>query len=76
MRILAVYRELGDRVGQAATRHSLASIAIEQGVFEKARRELTHVLTLGRELGDEDVVQTALEGLEVVNTADPRSPDD
>ena len=71
MRILAVYRELGDLVGQAATRHSLATIAIEQRVFEKARRELTHVLELGRELGDEDIVQTALEGLEVVNTADP-----
>ncbi len=71
MRVLGVYRELGDLVGQAATRHSLASIAIEQRVFEKARRELTHVLELGRELGDEDVVQTALEGLEVVNTADP-----
>ncbi len=71
MRILAVYRELGDLVGQAATRHSLASIAIEQRVFEKARRELTHVLELGRAMGDEDVVRTALEDLEIVNTADP-----
>jgi tetratricopeptide (TPR) repeat protein len=74
MRVLAVYRELGDLVGQAATRHSLASIAIEQRVFEKARRELNHVLTLGREMGDEDVVQTALDGLEVVDAADPRPP--
>ncbi len=71
MRILAVYRELGDLVGQAASRHSLASIAIEQGDFEKARRELTHVLELGREMGDGDVVQTAREGLEVVNAAHP-----
>lgn len=71
MRILAVYRELGDLVGQAATRHSLASIAMEQRVYEKARRELTHVLELGRQMGDEEVVQTALEGLEVVNTVDP-----
>lgn len=76
MRILGVYRELGDLVGQAATHHSLASIAIEQRVFDKARRELTHVLELGREMGDEDVVQTALEGLEVVNTADPPPLDD
>ncbi|MDP1850055.1 MAG: tetratricopeptide repeat protein [Solirubrobacteraceae bacterium] len=76
MRILAVYRELGDLVGQAATRHSLASIAMEQGVYEKARRELTHVLELGREMGDEEVVQTALEGLEVVNTVDPPPLDD
>ena len=71
MRILAVYRELGDMVGQAATRHSLASIAMEQRVYEKARRELTHVLELGRAMNDDDVVQTALDGLEVVNTADP-----
>lgn len=71
MRILGVYRELGDLVGQAATRHSLASIAMEQRVYEKARRELTHVLELGREMEDDDVVQTALDGLEVVNTVDP-----
>ena len=71
MRILAVYRELGDMVGEAATRHSLASIAMEQRVYEKARRELTRVLELGRAMEDDDVVQTALEGLEVVNTVDP-----
>ena len=71
MRILAVYRDLGDMVGEAATRHSLASIAMEQRGYEKARRELTHVLELGRAMNDDDVVQTALEGLEVVNTADP-----
>ena len=71
MRILAVYRELGDRVGEAATRHSLASIAMEQRVFEKARRELKAVLELGRAMGDDDVVQTALDGLEIVDTADP-----
>lgn len=75
MRVLAVYRELGDLVGQAATRHSLATIAIEQGVFEKARRELTHVLELGRQLDDEDVMQTALEGLEIVDAADPPALD-
>ncbi|HEX6389297.1 MAG TPA: hypothetical protein VFZ89_07620, partial [Solirubrobacteraceae bacterium] len=57
--------------GEAATRHSLASIAMEQRVYEKARRELTHVLDLGRALEDDDIVQTALDGLEVVNTADP-----
>ena len=71
MRILAVYRELGDQVGEAATRHSLASIAMEQRVFEKARRELKAVLELGRQMGDDDVVQTALDGLEIVDTADP-----
>ena len=71
MRILAVYRELGDQVGEAATRHSLASIAIEQRVFEKARRELKAVLELGRAMGDDDVVQTALDGLEIVDAADP-----
>ena len=71
MRILAVYRELGDKVGEAATRHSLASIAMEQRVYDKARRELTHVLELGRALEDDDIVQTALDGLEVVNTAAP-----
>ena len=71
MRILGVYRELGDMVGEAATRHSLASIAIEQRVFEKARRELKAVLELGRAMGDDDVVQTALDGLEVVDAADP-----
>ena len=76
MRILAVYRELGDMVGEAATRHSLASIAIEQRVFEKARRELKAVLELGRAIGDDDVVQAALDGLEVVDTADPPPPDD
>ena len=38
---------------------------------EKARRELTHVLELGRAMNDDDIVQTALDGLEVVNTADP-----
>jgi len=71
MRVLGVYRELGDKVGEAATRHSLAAIAMEQRVYEKARRELKAVLVLGRELEDEDVVQTALEGLEVVDAADP-----
>ena len=72
MRVLGVYRELGDRVGEAATRHSLAAIAMEQRVYEKARRELTHVLELGRALQDDDIVQTALNGLEVVEAADPR----
>jgi tetratricopeptide (TPR) repeat protein len=72
MRVLGVYRGLGDMVGEAATRHSLAAIAIEQGVYEKARRELTHVLELGRTLQDDDIVQTALDGLEVVAAADPR----
>ena len=76
MRILAVYRELGDLVGEAATRHSLASIAIEQRVFEKARRELKAVLELGRTMEDDDVVQAALDGLEVVDTADPRPPEE
>lgn len=71
MRVLAVYRELDDLVGQAATRHSLASIAIEQRVFEKARRELKAVLELGRAMEDDDVVQAALDGLEVVDAADP-----
>jgi tetratricopeptide (TPR) repeat protein len=71
MRVLGVYRELGDKVGEAATRHSLAAIAMEQRVYEKARRELNAVLELGREMEDEDVVQTALDGLEVVDTADP-----
>lgn len=71
MRILAVYRELDDLVGQAATHHSLASIAIEQRVFEKARRELKAVLELGRAMEDDDVVQTALDGLAVVDAADP-----
>ena len=72
MRVLGVYRELGDKVGEAATRHSLAAIAMEQRVYEKARRELTHVLELGRALQDDDIVQTALDGLEVVEAAAPR----
>ena len=76
MRVLAVYRDLGDLVGQAATRHSLASIAMEQRVYEKARRELTHVLELGRAMEDDDVVQTALDDLEVVNAVDPPPLDD
>ena len=76
MRVLGVYRELGDKVGEAATRHSLAAIAMEQRVYEKARRELKAVLALGREMDDDDVVQTALEGLEVVETVDPRPLDD
>jgi tetratricopeptide (TPR) repeat protein len=75
MRVLGVYRELGDKVGEAATRHSLAAIAMEQRVYEKARRELKAVLELGRAMEDEDVVQTALDGLEVVEAADPRPLD-
>ena len=71
MRVLGVYKDLGDKVGEAATRHSLAAIAMEQRVYEKARRELKAVLVLGQAMEDEDVVQTALEGLEVVDAVDP-----
>jgi tetratricopeptide (TPR) repeat protein len=75
MRVLGVYRELGDKLGEAATRHSLAAIAMEQRVYEKARRELKAVLELGRVMEDDEIVQTALEGLEVVEAADPRPLD-
>ena len=51
-RALELHRELDDRAGEAATRHQLARIDLEQGAYESARSELMRVLGLQRELGD------------------------
>jgi tetratricopeptide (TPR) repeat protein len=51
---LELRRELGDRHGEAAVRHALARIDLEQGNYERARTELRAVLQLRRELGDRD----------------------
>ncbi|MGA2930322.1 MAG: tetratricopeptide repeat protein, partial [Solirubrobacteraceae bacterium] len=51
-RVLELYRGLGDRQGEAATRHALATIDLEQGAYEQARAEFARVLELRRELGD------------------------
>ena len=47
-----LFREIGDRHGEAVTRHELARIDVEQGNYDEARAEFTWVLALCRELGD------------------------
>jgi hypothetical protein len=50
--VLVLQRELGDRAGQATTRHTLAAVDVQQRNLDAARHELTDVLALQRELGD------------------------
>ena len=52
LEVLELYRELGDRAGEAAARHGLAGIDLERGEYERARGEFLEVLELRRELGD------------------------
>jgi hypothetical protein len=52
--VLELYRELGDRHGEAIARRGLADVDRMQGNYEPARREYTAVLELYRELGDRD----------------------
>jgi len=51
-RARALFRELGDRPGEATARNELAHIDVAQGDYDEARAELTRVLALCRELGD------------------------
>jgi tetratricopeptide (TPR) repeat protein len=49
---LELFRELGDRAGEAAARHSLADLDFDLGDYEKARTQCLAVLELHRQLGD------------------------
>jgi len=49
---LKIQQEIGDRVGEAATRHNLASIDLEQGDYVGAREKFQKVLKTQREIGD------------------------
>ena len=44
--VLQLRRELGDRAGEASTQHQLATISLEQGDYEEARKEFVAVLQL------------------------------
>ena len=51
---LALYRELGDRKGEADARAALALIDTRRGDNAAARLELAFVLEIYREIGDRD----------------------
>jgi tetratricopeptide (TPR) repeat protein len=62
-RALELQGELGDRLGEANTRHALANIDYKHGEYEKARTEYLTVLELRRELGDRQGEAYARHGL-------------
>jgi len=49
---LRLWQAVGDRDGEAGTRHALASIDLVPGDYEAARKGFTRVLELRQELGD------------------------
>jgi hypothetical protein len=62
-------RELGDRHGEANTRHALANIDFTQGEYEKARTEHLAVLELYRALGDRHSAATTLAAIASIDEA-------
>jgi hypothetical protein len=67
--VLELRRELGDRQGEAATRHELARINLSQGAYQQARAELTRVLDLYRELGERDGEAATRHELAIIDEA-------
>ena len=69
-RVLALFRELGDRRGEAVTRHALARVDVAQGNDLEARAELTRVVARYRELGDRESEAVTLEDLAALDGDD------
>jgi hypothetical protein len=51
-KVLKMRQEFGDRTGEAATLHQLATIQMREGNYAAARKKFTTSLKIQQEIGD------------------------
>jgi CHAT domain-containing protein/Tfp pilus assembly protein PilF len=65
-RALAIFRQVGDRAGEAGVLDTIAVIYRRDGQYARARDLFEQVLSIGQQLGDRELVQGAHLGLGLV----------